>query len=241
MAAVASTGMPELQGLPDTIAGLALGYLAIKKSVGATNAFLGLDTPYYAAGGDIMNFPPSDTDPLPAHVDTLFSWFGPLGYSPNATGVIFDFSAGAPRDADQDAEMDGRDKWSPNDSASVDSPSINRYVSYLGLYHQKTGLPWVLHQVPIGNSQHLDVAVDPNTPRSGYKDILVEYLFQFESPASAAIRTQHLANFANAGVFAMLFGFSNDGDLPTNDLWLDGKPFFATHVDALQKAGGFGL
>jgi hypothetical protein len=248
MAAVASTGMPELAGLPNTIAGVGLGYLAIKKSVGANNVYMGPDTPYYAAQGDIMNFPPSDTEALASHVNYLYSFFGPLGAGPNQTGTTFDFSAGCPRAADQgyytdtmSPAYDGRDAWSPSDTASVTSPSINRYVSFLSLYHQKTGRPWVLHQVAIGNSQHQDTAWSTNTPRSGYKDILVEYLFQYESPASPALRTQHLGNFANAGVIGMLFGFSDDGDMPTNDLWLDNKPFFSTHVDAMVKAGGYPL
>ncbi|HEY8088781.1 MAG TPA: hypothetical protein VIF09_13070 [Polyangiaceae bacterium] len=247
-AAVASTGMPELQGLPDTIAGIGLGYLAIRKSVGATNVLMGPDTPYYAASGDIMNWPPSDTDALASHVSYLFSFFGPLGVGANSTGTTFDFSASCPRAADEDyytakasPSYDGRDTWSSSDTASANSPSINRYVSFLSLYHQASGRPWMLHQVPIGNSQHTDTAYSASTARSGYKDMLVEYLFQYESPASPAIRSQHLGAFADAGVVGMLFGFSDDGDAPTNDLWTDGKPFFATHVDALAKAGGFGL
>jgi hypothetical protein len=248
MAAVANTGMPELAGLPNTIAGIGLAYLAIKKSVGATNVYMGPDTPYYAAQGDILNFPPSDTDPLQSHVDYLYSFFGPFGMGTNQTGTVFDFSAGCPRAADQDdytqmasPGFDGRDAWSTSDTASANSPSITRYWNFLQLYHQKSGRPWVLHQVPIGNSQHLDTNWNMNQARSGYKDILVEYLFQYESPASPAIRTKHLGNFANAGVIGMLFGFSDDGDMPTNDLWTDNKPFFSTHVNALAQAGGYPL
>jgi hypothetical protein len=106
-------------------------------------------------------------------------------------------------------------------------------------FHQMSGRPWMLHQVPIGNGQHKDTAYSASTPRSGYKDILVEYLFQYESPASPAQRTKHLGGFAGAGVIGMLFGFSDDGDMPTNDLWRDDKPFFSTPVDALVKAGGY--
>lgn len=248
MAAVASTGMAELQGLPNTIAGIGLAYLAIRKSVGATNVLMGPDTPYYAASGDIMNFPPSDTDPLASHVSYLWSFFGPFGVGANATGTTFDFSASCPRAADQDdytnhaaPGYDGRDPWSASDGASVDSPSVNRYAQFLQLYHQTSGRPWVLHQVPIGNSQHSDTTYSASVARSGYKDILVEYLLQYESPASTSLRAQHLGNFANAGVVGFLFGFSDDGDMPTNDLWSDGKPFFSTHVDALQKAGGYSL
>jgi hypothetical protein len=34
-----------------------------------------------------MNSPPSDTDALAAHVDYLYSFFGPLGEGPNQTGT----------------------------------------------------------------------------------------------------------------------------------------------------------
>ena len=240
-AAVASTGLPELANLPNTVAGFGMAYLAIRKSVGVPNVAMGPDTPYYAANGDIMNYGPSDTDPLQSHVDFQWSFFGALGVGANQTGDRFDFSASCPRASDMDAYNDGRDKWSNSDSASVNSPSINRYVEWLRLYNQTSGVPWVLHQVPIGNSQHLDTAWSANTPRSGYKDILVEYLFQYESPASTALRTTHVGNFAHAGVAALLFGFSDDGDMPTNDLWKDNQPFFNTHVAAFIQAGGYPL
>jgi hypothetical protein len=238
-AAVASSGLAELADLPNTVAGFGQAFLALRKSVGVTNVAMGPDTPYYAANGDIMNFGPQDTDALQPHVDYQWSFFGALGVGENATGDRFDFSASCPRDADQDYEMDGRDKWDPSDTASVNKPSINRYAEWLRLYHVTSGRPWVLHQVPIGNSQMTDTAWDKSKSRSGYKDILVEYLFQYEDPASADTRTAHVGQFVDAGVIAMLFGFSNDGVQPTNDLWKDNQPFFNTHVKAFLDAGGY--
>jgi hypothetical protein len=241
MAAVASSGLPELADLPDTIAGFGQAYLAIRKSIGVPNVAMGPDTPYYAANGDIMNWGPQDTEDLAPHVAYAWSFFGALGVGENQTGDRFDFSASCPRDADQDYEMDGRDTWDASDAASVNAPSINRYVEWLRLYHETSGRPWVLHQVPIGNSQMADTAYSASNPRSGYKDILVEYLFQYEAPASPDLRTAHLGHFADAGVLALLFGFSNDGVQPTNDLWKDDQPFFDTHVKAFLAAGGYPL
>jgi hypothetical protein len=238
-AAVASSGLPELAALPNTIAGFGQAFLALRKSVGVPNVAMGPDTPYYAANGDIMNFGPQDTDPLQPHVDYQWSFFGALGVGENATGDRFDFSASCPRDADQDYEMDGRDKWDASDTASVNEPSINRYAEWLRLYHVTSGRPWVLHQVPIGNSQMTDTAWSSSKSRSGYKDILVEYLFQYEAPASPDTRTAHVGQFVDAGVIAMLFGFSNDGVQPTNDLWKDDQPFFNTHVKAFLADGGY--
>jgi len=50
-----------------------------------------------------------------------------------------------------------------------------------------------------------------------------------------------VGNFANAGVIGLLFGFSDDGDMPTNDLWTDDQPFFDTHVKAFIQAGDYPL
>jgi hypothetical protein len=237
-AAVASSGLPELAGLPNTVAGFGLAYLAIRKSVGASNVVMGPDTPYYAANGDIMNWP--DTASLQSHVDYQWKFFGPLGVGDNPTGTRFDFSASCPMAADCASYTDGRPCWDPSDTASIDVPSINRYLEWLRLYNQTSGARWVLHQVPIGNSQHRNVTYD-GSARSGYKDNKVEYLFQYESPASTAIRAQHLANFANAGVVGILFGYSDDGDTPTTDLWLDNQPFLKTHVAAVNNGGGFAI
>jgi hypothetical protein len=239
MAAVASTGLPELAGLPNTIAGFLQGYLAIRKSVGAYNVAMGPDTPYYAANGDIMNFDPSDTDNLQPHVDYQWKFFGPF-VGPNSTGERFDFSASCPDAADCASYTDGRPCWDPSDSASVNTPSVNRYLQWLTLYNQTSGLRWVLHQVPLGNSQHRNVPYD-GTARSGYKDNKAEYLFQVETPASMAIRDQHLANFANAGVISVLFGSSDDGDMPSTDLWKDNMPFLKTHVALVNNSGGFAI
>jgi uncharacterized membrane protein YgcG len=240
-AAVASTGLPELANLPNTVAGFGMAFLAIRKSVGATNVVMGPDTPYYASGGDIMNFPPSDTASLQSYVDYQWSFFGTLGVGPNATGDRFDFSASCPRSTDQGSYTDGRDMWDPSDDASADTPSMNRYIEWLNLYNQASGVRWMLHQVPMGNSQHLNIPYSDSTPRSGYKDIFAEYLLQVESPASTAIRDEHLANLANAGVLGVLFGLSEDGELPTNDLWLDNKPFLNTHVPLVTNSGGFAV
>ena len=238
MAAVASTNMPELAGLPNTLAGFGMAFLAIRKSVGAYNVAMGPDTPYYAANGDIMNYAPSDMDALQPHVDYQWKFFGTF-VGQNMTGDRFDFSASSPDANDCAAYTDGHPCWDPSDTASVNSASVNRYVQWLQLYNQTSGSRWLLHQFPIGNSLEKNIPCDGTTPQSGYKDNRVEYLFQYESPASTTIRDQHLANFANAGVVAMLFGDSDDGLVPSLDIWKDNQPFLKTHVAAVNNSGGF--
>lgn len=237
MAAVASTGIPELAGLPNTVAGFGMAYLALRKAAGAYNVAMGPDTPYYAAQGDIMNFAPTDTSALAPHVSFQWTFFGPW-VGPNATGDRFDFTASCPMAGDCASYTDGRPCWNPSDTASVNTPSINRYVQWLQLFNQTSGVHWLLHQVPLGNSQHRNVPFD-GTARSGYKDNKAEYLFQVEAPASMAIRDAHMTDFANAGVVGMLFGSSDDGDTPATDLWTDNQPFLKTHVALLNNAGGF--
>jgi hypothetical protein len=197
---------------------------------------MGPDTPYYAANGDIMNYPPSNTEDLAPHVQYQWQFFGAF-IGPNVTGARFDFTASAMSANDCAAYSDGRPCWDPSDGASINSSSINRYVEWLHLFNQTSGVRWVLHQLPMGNSQHRNVPFD-GTARSGYQDNKAEYLFQYESPASPAIRAMHLRNFTNAGVIAMLFGSSDDGMQPGTDLWTDGQPFLSTHVQALHEAGG---
>ncbi len=238
MAAVAASGLPELAGLPDTIAGFGLALLTLRKEVGAYNVALGPDVPYYASQGDIMNF---DFGALQPHVDYQWSFFKPFGVGANSTGDTFDFTSSAPDDADCAWYTDGRSCWDASDSApTTGEASINRYIAWLSAFNQTSGVRWMLHQFPIGNSQHRNVAYD-GTAKSGYQDNRVEYLFQYESPASTAIRDQHLANFANAGVMGILFGFSNDGDSAWTDVWKDNKPFLMTHVAAVGNGSGLAI
>lgn len=234
MAAVASTGMAEVAGLPNTIAGFGQALLAIRKSVGAYNVAMGPDVPYYAAQADIMNF---TFDALQPHVDYQYAFFGPLGVGANVTGDTFDFMASAPDDADCASYLGAKPCWDASDTApTTGEASINRYIQWLSLFNQTAGVHWMLHQVPIGNSQNRNVAYD-GTAKSGYQDNRAEFLFQYETPASTALRDKHLTSMANAGVMGMLFGLSTDGDTAFTDIWKDGMPFLVTHVAAVGATG----
>ena len=245
-AAVGSSGLADLAGLPDTVAGLGMAYLQIKKSVGASNVAIGPDVPAYAANGDILN---GDNTPLQPHVDYQMSFFGPFGLLDNATGARFDFTASNPLSGDADYyRLVGGDAgrwWDASDTASVNSKSFNRYAEWLRLFNQASGRRWILHQVPVGNSNMLDVnsdcgsPTDTCTPRTGYKDNRPEYFLNTDAPSSTAIRDQHLAKFAAAGVIGLLFGAGDGGSTtPYNDTWTDGQLFLKSRVKALVTAGG---
>ena len=51
--AVSASGLPELGGLPNTLAGWGMAFLQLRESVGATNATLAMDISGWATGKDL--------------------------------------------------------------------------------------------------------------------------------------------------------------------------------------------
>lgn len=230
-AAVAGTGMAELQGLPDTAAGWGLAFLQIRKTVGASNVILGMHVSAWATQRDISYA--STSIPLQPEVDKAYAFLSRLGLGPNLTGQTYDLLVGDPLDRDSDfyRVTRGEDKWwDASDSASIDSKSFNRYAEWLRLWNQTVHLRWVLWQIPLGNSNHLDVYNNGN-PREGYKDNRPEYFF--------AGSTGHLAKFADVGVIALLFGGGAAGQSSyQNDQYADGQLFLKSRAGAFLNGGG---
>lgn len=233
-AAIASTGMAELQGLPNTAAGWGLAFLQLRKAVGAANVVLGMHISAWATQLDISYF--NVTDPLQPEVDKAYAFLSKLGLASNVTGQTYDVLVGDPLDRDSDYYRIslGQDRWwDASDSAPIASKSFNRYAEWLRLWNIKAQKRWVLWQVPLGNSNHLNV---PNNggPREGYKDNRPEYFFAGDDG--------HLRKFADAGVIALLFGAGVGGQATyQNDLFTDGQPFMKTHAGAFLKAGGLAI
>jgi hypothetical protein len=235
-AAVASTGLPELAGLPNTVAGWGLAFLQIKKAVGASNAILGMHVSAWASGKDISYF--SVTDPLEPEVTKVHDFLEPLGLGANTTGESYNVLVGDPLDRDSDfykvVKGDPSRWWDASDSAPIASKSFNRYAEWLRLWNVKTSKRWVLWQIPLGNSNHLNVNND-GAPRQGYRDNRPEYFF---GDGGAA----HLQKFVEAGAIALLFGAGTGGQSSyQNDTYTDGKPFMQSRVGDFFKAGGLAL
>src|SRR5262249_36557545 len=124
-------------------------------------------------------------------------------------------------------------------------------LEWLRRFNQTSQTRWILHQVPLGNSNMLDVPSDcatPTgkcTPRAGYKDNRVEYMLNYDSPASKAIRDAHLGKLADAGVISIWFGAGAGGSTtPSNDTWTDGQPFLKSRFKQLladTNGGGFAI
>jgi hypothetical protein len=207
-AAVASTGLPELSGLPNTVAGWGLAFLQIRKSVGASKAILGIHVSHWAGGIDLGTA--GSVSNLQQYVDRTYNFLAPLGLKDNVTGYRYDVLVGDPSDRDADYYKyvrgdNGAHWWDTSASASTASRSFNRYAEWLRLWRVKAQMRWVLWQVPCGNS------MSPNNQTDGYKDNRPEYWL-----GSGANRQK----FADAGVIAVLFGpgaggntgYANDND-----------------------------
>lgn len=233
-AAVAATGLPELSGLPDTVAGWGLAFLQLKKAVGANNVIFGIHVSGWASGRDV---PMDGLASLQAEVERVANFLRPLGLMANVTGLTYDVIVGDPldRDADFFRLTQGRQAWwDASDDASLTTPSFNRYAEWLRLMNQATGKRWVLWQIPLGNSNHLNV-YNNRGPREGYKDNRAEYFFGEDGDA-------HRRKFANAGVISLLFGAGATGQSTHgNDFYTDGRSFMQSRAGAFLNAGGLGL
>ena len=92
----------------------------------------------------------------------------------------------------------------------------------------------MLWQIPLGNSNHLNVA-NSGGPRQGYKDNRAEYFF-------GAGGTAHLAAWAQKGVIGLLFGRGAGGQSTyLNDQYTDGQLFMQSRAGAFLKGGGLPL
>jgi len=230
-AAVAATGLPELAGLPDTVAGWGLAFLQLRNAVGADKVILGIHVSAWASGKDIA-YAQADA-PLPSEVDKVYNFLAPLGLAANVTGSTYDLLVTDPldRDADYYRLTLGQDRWwNASDDAALTTQSFNHYAEWLHLWNQKAGKRWVLWQIPLGNSNHLNVA-NTNGAREGYRDNRAEYFF--------GNGTNHLRKFADAGVIALLFGpGQGDQAFYTNDVYTDGQLFMQSRAGAILNAGG---
>jgi len=234
-AAIAASGLPELAGLPNTAAGWGLAFLQLRKSVGASNVVLGVHISAWASGKDIAHY--SVTDPLQPEVDKVYTFLAPLGLASNQTGATYDFLVGDPldRDADFYKVTQGADRWwDASDNASINSKSFNRYAEWLRLWNVKSGKRWLLWQIPLGNSNHLNV-YNNGASREGYKDNRPEYFF-------GTNRQAHLEKFASSGVFGLLFGAGAGGQSSyQNDTYTDGQLFMKSRAGSFLKAGGLSI
>ncbi|MBK7859986.1 MAG: hypothetical protein IPJ65_15460 [Archangiaceae bacterium] len=188
-AAVASTGLPELAGLPNTVGGYGQAYVKLRDAVGASKVMLGMHVSAWTTGYELINASPDVS--LQAHVDQAYAFLSGMGLQQYDVLVTDPLD----RDADYYRLVVGSSVsrwWDPADSAPINSTSFNRYAEWLRLWNLKANKRWVLWQIPEGTSAQLNVC-RTSGQLSGYRDFRSEYFF---GPGAAA----HREKFATSGV-----------------------------------------
>jgi hypothetical protein len=183
-AAVASTGDPRLQGLPDTAAGFAQALVRLRDQI-APDVRLGYHMSTWGTDVDPVLQDPS----LPA-VDALAQRSATFYTNLHARFDVV-FSDPSDRDDGFDDKINGdggKSRWSAGD--------YRRDERWLRGMHARTHLPIVMWQIPLGNASL------PNT-WTRFRDTHVQQLLGADSTTRRAYR--------DAGVVAFLFGGGADG------------------------------
>jgi hypothetical protein len=190
-ASVASSGMPNLRGLPNNAVGFAHAVIALRDRY-APHVILAYADSIWGTGLAIQASHPSS-----AQVRAMAAWSVAFYRSLHAR---FDalFTETSDRDAGYAQVVNGAGRsawWRP-----VDFRHLGQYI---GAVHRALGLPVTVWQIPVGNTLF---RVQNNTPYH-YQDDTVQTLMGSGAAARALLR-----RYARAGVAALLFG----GGQPTD-------------------------
>ncbi len=186
-AEVASTGLPELAGLPDDVSGVARAIVRLRDRY-ARNVELSYHVSVWGTGEDI-----SFSDPSDERIDTLAArsaaFYRSLGASFDL--LFFEF---ADRDAGYREHVDGAGR-----SGWWDVGDFHRNQRFVGRVTGELRRPGVMWQIPLGNTRMR--AMD-NT-RGHYQDNRVQTLLD---PSRVELR-----RYRDAGIVALLFGHAVPG------------------------------
>jgi hypothetical protein len=211
-AAVASTGIAALRGLPNTAAGFAQAVLTLRRDY-AARVIVGYPISIWGTGLDIHVNHPS-----PATVDRMAAQSVAFYRSLHANFDVT-FTELADRDAGYAQVVGGEPGawWRAVDFA--------RDLRFLADYHRRVPKPIVMWQIPLGNT------VSPivnNTPYH-YRDNKVQWFLGAGSRA-------HLAAYVRAGLAALLFGGGQGTDTDAGEASGDGRPDDGGYFDARARA-----
>jgi hypothetical protein len=197
-AQVGATGMSELAGLPNTVAGMAQAIVKLRDTY-APNVILGYHLSLWGTRVDPLYSKPTDTE-----IDVLATrsaaFYGSLHA---AFDVVFAEVSDADAAFKRYQDGDPSAWWYPDDFA--------RNVRYLGKFSGLTQKRVVMWQIPLGNTK---MRAENNT-WDHYQDNKVEWLL--DDPGRA-----NLSTYARAGVVAFLFGRGGDGSTCACDAANDG-------------------
>jgi len=191
-AAVASSGVSDVAGYPDTYQGFNQALLHLRDRY-APNVRLAFHVSTWATINDIG----SSTDPT-LDATALGQEAGSFAAQNGAYDLIFNDVG------DRDA---GYYKYVYNnphawwDKLNVTFPNFHRWETYIGAVHSAAGKPIMIWQIPEGN-QYFDTE---NNTNGHYQDNRAEYFFG------------HMDELAQAGVIGLLFGAGNGGSTVNAD------------------------
>ena len=208
---VSTTGLTELAGLPNDLAGFAQAVVRLRDRY-APNVLLGYHLSWWGTDQDPFS---GSTTWTGAQIDALAARSTAF-YRSLGTAFDVSFTEFSDRDAafKQIQYGDGGASW-------WDASDFANHVRYLGDFSTGTRLRLISWQIPEGNQ--VMAAMDDTWGH--YQDNRPEWLLGASSAA-------HLAAYANAGVIAFLFGggaggttcaCDADGDGVTNPAPIDGN------------------
>jgi hypothetical protein len=198
-AVVAGTGLPDLADLPDNLSGVAQAIVRLRDHEGP-NVLLGYHVSSWGTGRDlyVSNLTDSSVDEAARREARFY----------HSLGAEFDLTFAEFTDRDAAFKQHiygdkGRSFWDADDFA--------RHVRFLARYVDETGHRVVLWQIPYGNSRMRAM----NNTWNHFQDTRVEWLL--DDPSG-----DHLRQYADAGVVALLFGRGADGATDASDAAGDG-------------------
>lgn len=198
-AAVASTGLSELAGLPNTVAGFARAIVVLRDKL-APNVLLAYHMSIWGTLHDIVYEKPSSA--------TVRRYAARSAAFERSLGARFDIAFGeySDRDAGFYQVVQGNKKlwFKPAD--------FRRHLLYMKTFVRLAKLRMVIWQIPYGNT----IMRAENNTWNHYQDNRVQWLLGGDSGRS------HLRAYAKAGVVAFLFGRGADGPTCACDAAGDG-------------------
>jgi hypothetical protein len=207
-ASVASSGVAEAAGLPNTAQGYAWELLKLR-DLYAPNALLAMHASAWGSGIDIA----SSTDPsinATGVADSTAAFLNSAGISSNPYGSTWDLVFNDLDDHDagwweqQSADNAFFTHWW--DPTNVKFPNFSRYLAWVAELHTKTARPQVAWQVPVGNQYFLTM----NNTCGHYQDNVAQYFIS------------HAGDLYASGLIAVLFGAGNGCQTRYTDVMKDG-------------------
>ncbi|HYF75602.1 MAG TPA: hypothetical protein VD973_00565 [Symbiobacteriaceae bacterium] len=213
-ASVASAGVPEVAGFPNTYQGFHWALLHLR-DLYAPNAIMATHVSGWATmydlGGD--RDPWLDAEELGKVAGTFAALSGTQLVPAGVSTYDLVFNDVADRDAGHYASMGKQTWW---DRTNLTFPNFHRWEEYIANIGQVTGKRLVIWQIPTGNQYFATM----DNSYGHYQDNKVEYFYD------------HMQELASYGVVALLFGRGNPG---SNAHWdenqngvTNGTPFCTT-------------